>query len=616
MLSPYVIPPQSISPIECCTPAFAGSESIYGDMSVGAGPSEITAPSSVAAGQSPRLIDLLLPGTDHCAPPEEYVSYRNQHGAIYERSGLTPPAEVDDGAIEEIPRDLSHNMRSWSLRRSSPTPSSSSGSSTGSQNDRLPMQVQDPASSSEAIARRFHRDTCGVLSVKDGPTENPWRTLVWPLARDCPALYHAIASMTSFHQSAQFPSMRIQGIDHMQTAIKSLAEGLGNMRFDAAISTTLVLAFAESWDVHISTGINHIKGAKVLINQALVQHRQSPKQGEEWTRLKFLCNTWIYMDVIARLTSADDDESNDLDAIYNSIHATGRTDSSLDPLMGCAHSLFPIIGRVASLVRRSRRLVRDSPDLTMQAVRLKLQLEEWMPPSHIETPQDESTSPRDTIKTATAYQYATLLYLRQAFPELPSLPALVLAKKALCELASVEPNSRSCIIHIYPLMAAGCEMVDDDDRAWVIQRWELLASRMKLGIIDKSLTVTKEVWARRDARAAECDIFETARNDSMPTAQSHKSSLDAYLDNNDDDVCWLGSRPKRRATDADALQAHSISDLFALDRRRSDGSRHVNAGLELLDPDFTVKGHLHWLGVMRDWNWEGKVHNHAEHAED
>ncbi|KAF3032550.1 hypothetical protein E8E11_000802 [Didymella keratinophila] len=604
VLSPYVITPQSISPVECRTPAFPGSESIWGDVSVRAGPSEMTAASSVAAGQSPRLMDLLLPGTDHCAHPEEYQSYRDQHGAIYQPSGLTPPAEVDDEGVEEIPRDMNFDMRSWSLRQSSPTPSSSSGSSTGSQNHRLPMQVQGPASSSEAIARRFHRDTCGILSVKDGPTENPWRTLVWPLARDCPALYHAIASMTSFHQSAQFPPMRIQGMDHMQTAIQALAEGLGNMRFDAAISTTLVLAFAESWDMHISTGINHIKGAKVLINQALVQHRQSPKHGEEWIRLKFLCNTWIYMDVISRLTAADDDDSNDVDFVHDSIYSTGRPDSSLDPLMGCAHSLFPIIGRVASLIRTSRKLVGDNPDLTMQAVRLKSQLEEWLPPSHIESPQDETTSPRDAIKTAIAYQYATLLYLHQAFPELPSLPALILAKKALCELASVEPNSRSCIIHIYPLMAAGCEMVDDDDRAWVIQRWGLLSSRMKLGIIDKSLTVTKEVWARRDIRAAECNIFEAIRNDSMPAAQSRKRNLDAYLDSNDDDVCWLGSRPKRRVTDADAQPSHSISDLFALEQRRSDGSRQAHAGLKLLDSEFLVKGRLHWLGVMRDWNWE------------
>ena len=605
MLSPLAIAPQSISPVDSHAPTFPGSEGYYDDGSVRAGPSEITAPSSVAAGQSPRLMDLLLPGMDHCAPPEEYLLFRNQHDAFYQPTGFTPPVDPDDDNVEEIPRNLDQSSKPWPLRRFSPTPSNSFSSSARSTDHSIPMQLQDPLYSPETISRCFYNETCGVLSVKDGPTENPWRTLIWPLARDCPALYHAIASMTSFHQSWQCPPMRIQGIDHMHTAVQALAEGLQNMRFDAAISTTLVLAFAESWDVHISTGINHIKGAKVLIDQALVQHRQVPKRGEEWTRLKFLCNTWIYMDVIARLTSADDDESNDVDAVYDSIHSIGETEASLDPLMGCAHSLFPIIGRVATLIRKLRKSSRGCPDLVPQAMHLKSQLEKWTPPSHVENPEDETTSPRDSIKTATAYQYATLLYLHQAFPEVPSLPALVLAKRALCELAAVEPSSRSCIIHIYPLMAAGCEMVVEGDRAWVVQRWELLSSRMKLGIIDKSLTVTKEVWARRDAYAAECNVFEAMLNDSISSTEPRKRTLDAYLDKGDDDVCWLGSRPKRRAPDSNAQHLISISQLFEEESQWSQTSPHEN--VELINPKLTIKGRLHWLGVMRDWNWEGEI---------
>ncbi|KAH6618627.1 fungal-specific transcription factor domain-containing protein [Boeremia exigua] len=602
LLSPFAITPQSISPVESHAPFFPGPDSCYAEGSVRAERSEITAPSSVVAGQSPRLVDLLLPGTDHCAPPEEYMSYRNQHEDFYQPTGYTPPPDIADEEVEEIPRNLDQDSQSWSLRPSISTMSSSSSSSSGSPSHSIPLQPQDGLYSHETISRRFHRDTCGILSVKDGPTENPWRTLVWPLARDCPALYHAIASMTSFHQSSQFPPMRIHGIDHMHTAVQALAEGLQNMRFDAAISTTLVLAFAESWDVHISTGINHIKGAKVLISQALVQHRQVPKQGEEWKRLKFLCNTWIYMDVIARLTSTDDDESNDVDGIYDSIHSSQETEESLDPLMGCARSLFPIIGRVATLIRKLRKSTGDCEDLTLQAIHLKARLEEWTPPSHIESPEDETTSPVDSVKTATAYQYATLLYLHQAFPEIPSLPALALAKRALFEIASVEPSSRSSIIHIYPLMAAGCEMVNEADRAWVVQRWDLLSSRMKLGIIDKSLTVTQEVWSRRDAYAAECNTFDSMRSESDLSTRARKRDLDIYLDSGEDDIYWLGSRPKRRASDESTQHRALISPKFEQMRQRSEVVARDN--VELLHPEFTVKGRLHWVGVMRDWNWE------------
>merc|ERR1711963_718283 len=102
--------------------------------------------------------------------------------------------------------------------------------------------------------------------------------------------------------------------------------------------------------------------------------------------------------------------------------------------MGCAHTLFPIIGRVANLVRKVRKSDSNGPTIISQAVQLKSQLEEWAPPSFIEDPEDETTSPHDTIKTALAYRNATLLYLHQAVPEIPSESPSVLAKRVLCDL--------------------------------------------------------------------------------------------------------------------------------------------------------------------------------------
>ncbi|KAH8717025.1 fungal-specific transcription factor domain-containing protein [Phaeosphaeriaceae sp. PMI808] len=604
--SPYMMTPQSISPVDSFASAsLAEPQSTFG--AEGTRTRQDRAPSSVSSGQSPRLLDLLLPGTDLNVPPEEYPSFVSQHEAFYQPTGLTPPAEPIDDDVEEISRCSNLNSEAWVMRLPSPTPSSSSSSSSDSPG--LPMLVQPQFSlaSPENLTRRYDRDTCGVLSVKDGPTENPWRTLVWPLARDCPALYHAIASMTSFHQSKDTPALRIQGIDHMRSSVHALAAGLENMRFDAAISTTLVLAFSESWDQHIRTGINHIKGAKILINQALMQHRQTPKLGEEWARLKFLCNTWIYMDVIARLTSADEDENNDVDIVHESIYANGETDANVDPLMGCAHALFPIIGRVANLVRKVRRTKSNGPSIISQAIQLKSQLEEWAPPSFIEDPEDETTSPHDSIKAATAYQYATLLYLHQAVPEIPSQPSSVLAKRVLCELATVEPRSRSIIVHIYPLMAAGCEVMDQEDRNWVVDRWELMQSRMKLGILEKTLDVTKEVWCRRDAYAAECEMLDDMRCDSFSPNTPLKRDLNTFFEDfqPESDFCWVDTGSKRRAIDPLSYTVAIPSPVVVDPLTRGQTS---SGNTEPLEHEFTVKGRLHWLGVMKDWSWEGMLY--------
>lgn len=311
------------------------------------------------------------------------------------------------------------------------------------------------------------------------------------------------------------------------------------------------------------------------------------------------------MDVIARLTSADDDENNDVDFVHESIYASGEIDTKLDPLMGCAHTLFPIIGRVANLVRRVRRTNSNGPSIISQAIHLKLQLEDWTPPSFIEDPEDETTSPHDSIKTAVAYQYATLLYLHQAVPEVPSPPSSVLAKRVLCEIATVEPRSRSVIVHIYPLMAAGCEVMEKEDRDWVIERWGLMSSRMKLGILEKTLDVTREVWSRRDEYAADKKMLEEMPVDSFTPNTPVKRDFDSFFEDfqAEGDFCWLDANPKRRVIDPMSSYTVPVPSRVASAPPRQRQSSNGNT--ELLEHDFTVKGRLHWLGVMKDWNWEG-----------
>jgi hypothetical protein len=393
------------------------------------------------------------------------------------------------------------------------------------------------------------------------------------------------------------------------------------MHIHAAISTTLVLAFSESWDQHISTGKNHIKGAKLLIDEALFQHKQRPVQGDELSRLAFLCNSWLYMDVIARLSSADGDDFGDFDEYFNALDPNGRPMTQLDPLMGCASSLFPILGRVANLVRKARMAESNTPSIISQAMDLKMQLEDWVPPASIEDPEDETTNPHDAQRTARAYQYATLLYLHQAVPEIPSLKSAELARNALCELATVRPSSRSVIVSIYPLMVAGCEAVLEEDREWVRSRWRMLSSRMKLGILEKCQEVTQEVWNRRDAYAEA--MLQANSNDDVdspntvsPTSPLKRRFSSAFQDDADTDAdgifCWLDvPTSKRRLLNAasglfEVPQPAPVFLPMTSSSEFGEGRRRSDLDTEALPVEFTVKGRLHWLGVMRDWGWEGE----------
>ena len=202
----------------------------------------------------------------------------------------------------------------------------------------------------------------------------------------------AIASMTAFHMSHERPHLRVEGMEHMRRSIRSLASSLGNggMPADAALATTLVLAFAESWDRHISTGIQHLRGARVLMNQALVSRGKQGPTGEAMKRLQFLYNVWVYLDVLARLTSDDDeDEDHGFESI-NIGFGPVESQASVDPLMGCASSLFPLIGKVANLVRRVRRSEdANSIETIAEALELKTKIEEWICGTTFEPIEDE-----------------------------------------------------------------------------------------------------------------------------------------------------------------------------------------------------------------------------------
>ncbi|KAF2404466.1 hypothetical protein EJ06DRAFT_503689 [Trichodelitschia bisporula] len=469
-------------------------------------------------------------------------------------------------------------------------------------------QLTPLTDSPEQLCLRFDRQTCGILSMKDGPTENPWRTLIWPLAHESSALYHAIASMTSFHTSKNQPQLRVHGIDHMRSSVEELARGIADMNYDTAIATTLALAFAESWDQHISTGINHIKGAKILVSQAIAWHKQTPFSGYKLERLKFLTNAWVYMDVIARLTSMDKDESEDFDAVYSqlyNLYGHHSPTASVDPLMGAAASLFPVIGRVANLVRRVRRETCNSPAMISRAMQLKAALENWEPPTLSEVPQDPTTNVQHSLQTAEAYRWATLLYLHQAVPEIPSESSAELAKRVMCFLATVPLSSRTVIVHIYPLIAAGCEAQGAEDRGWVRGRWEAMAARMKIGVIDRCLEVVKEVWNRRDAYEAR------GRAEGSPVPVKRAFSFDEEdfdrkvvmgLDGDEWAVAEEGYEGrKRRVLGVEEEDEYGFPRVVKISRKRKTSRDAITGDL---DVEFTVKGSLHWLGVMKDWNWE------------
>jgi hypothetical protein len=223
--------------------------------------------------------------------------------------------------------------------------------------DNFPLHCRpdSQASYEELITTLFQRRTCGILSVKYDCDDNPWRSLVWPLTRNNPALSYAISAMTCLHLCSSRPELHSKGLMHVQQSIGILREPLefGTIQVDVALATKLALGLAKSWEAsRTSTGFEHLKEAKILLEKRYQVLENTEISLKRTRRLSFLANTWMYMDVIARLTTFGPDDCIDTKLITACNLLQKRTrDTKLDPLMGCA-SDCSVIGKAADLVRR------------------------------------------------------------------------------------------------------------------------------------------------------------------------------------------------------------------------------------------------------------------------
>ncbi|CAK9440438.1 uncharacterized protein LODBEIA_P45380 [Lodderomyces beijingensis] len=545
----------------------------------------------------------------------------------------------------------------------------------------------------EQILFLYSEHTSGIMSIKNGHHENPWRNMIVPLAHKYSCLFNSIASMTLFHLAGsrgvvrEPEQLQVRAGNYMKRCILELASGLsmmengieGELPADIALATCLNLAVSEGWDTHTSSGIAHLKGAKSMINKILSllketqasirdKHRNettSPTSASavaantaadtigrkggffdiqskltlidnfEYEKMvhdclkksdsvvipksiQFLFNIWIYFEVLAQMTADcnHDDKGIDLvatitkmlhkerasdksqaqaqaqtqtqspnqthggpakspseqsdasDKVFNFFEAFDNMDFDadvVDPLLGCSQALFSVMGRVANLVSKIRKVKdrdgwkkRNTLNTITQASELRQLLLDWTPnvgTGAIENEEGATSKTWDIascIATAEAYRHSTLLLLHQAVPEIPSLSSHSLAEKILILLASIPVSSNLSIVHIFPLLVASCEAEVGEERDWCKSRWTVLSEKMWIGNVDRAFEVVKEAWRRKDEESHE-----------QKETQRH--------------------HPK------DGLMSLIYGDSTKLGNKSDDGG---------------IESRTHWTNIMKEWGWE------------
>ena len=450
----------------------------------------------------------------------------------------------------------------------------------------------------------FRQTTGHTLSIQEEDDKNLWISLVLPVALEHPALYHAIAALTCLHTG----QLRAEGLRHLRSCSKLLSNNTNEIDspLDVNLAAHLILVHAHSWNSETPfLGIAHIESAGVLVEDILSNRADLNLARKDDCYLAFLVNAWIYMDAIARFTSGDICSPSASNLLDNNATQLDHRISNLDSLMGYSTSFFHIVRDVANLVNkiRSKSTSRNSPVIISQALDLKRKIEDWSIPVDLDSIRDHSPLMTDSIQTAEAFRWATLCTLYQTVPELPNQTSYgELAQKTLVYLATIPLSSPTLKTHMFPLMVAGADAVEEEDREFVRERWRAMSQRLAKSSVGRCLDVTEEVWKRRDEYLSLRGQSQAADLHRSQQTTSESSSHDLSDSRTHGTSSPTTSNPGGQPTQYFTVLGHG-SNTFPI-------SAAFKKGVDMLTRsgciEYTVRGRLHWLGVLKDWDLQRK----------
>lgn len=469
-----------------------------------------------------------------------------------------------------------------------------------------PPQHALPNDKTGDIIHLFEQHTSRSLSISDDPAKSPWITDIWPLSFIYAPLYHALAAMTCFHGplNSELSSL---GIRHLECASDTLhasvIDGEKSEALKAHIAKTITLAYLKLWDPQSSaTGLSYLAEARTLIKQAAAHHSDTQVLAEELKPLGMLMHAVLYLDVMSRFGF-----SNILHPGHESftefLNLASLTqpepEQHIESLVGFAPTLFSLLSRLADLVAQVRRGSgkRSSLDQISKATDLRAAFERWTPDVDVDRWSDGRALLTNTIQTTEAYRWAALLLVRQAVPEIPWAQSQAdVAHMSLSYLATIQSESSTTVAHTFPLLVAGVEAVDQDNKNWIRAKWRYMSETANMAHSARFLEITEEVWQRRE------DFEQRKGYDSRVQGGSASTQGDT-----------VNQRlPSLNTTDSSGRSHHHLNPSQNLHSTSTNfpDSLAFKKGIDPLTrsglTEYTVRGSLHFLTVMNDWKWECK----------
>ena len=196
---------------------------------------------------------------------------------------------------------------------------------------------------------------------------------------------------------------------------------------------------------------------------------------------------------------------------------------SIDPLLGLATSLWPVIHKLSSLLALKKEIEESAAHAETQGSAslrsefdalcsdVECALHEWQPmlpaAGKLRAMGGQANDMvitekqlQSTLNTALAYRHSSLVYLYRTIYECPRHHPMVQhhASASLLHCAATVESGGPMGALLWPLFVASCEATLLRDRALAREAFKGIGQRQGMTNIDRAWMIVQEVWSRTD----------------------------------------------------------------------------------------------------------------------
>ncbi|KAK9312243.1 fungal-specific transcription factor domain-containing protein [Lipomyces starkeyi] len=394
-----------------------------------------------------------------------------------------------------------------------------------------PLSILNYTRDQKELVYHFTMTISSVISYyrQEGPFRRLILSLLIPVAGRGPTaspptgpLLSSLCALASAHKSYargiaqgdQQLSYHTAALENLITHLEDLPARLEDETIqNVLLSSILILVYYEiAKGGYIDSISMHLNGAYRIITSFLnhvIFRLQTPNTtGTANYRVSketiFLFRIFQYFDVICSLSKRDKllDQSLQLHrflSTYSRLRppttaASEFPDDGIDPVIGLAEDLWPLIVRLCILCNDSEFGKALTPDIMCRASLLELELSSWEVPAA----SSSTSSPGDLAMQAAAkvYQLAAQIYLLRAFFPSENVADAIQGhvRCALDHLARVCTLEGNMAALLWPVSVVASECVDSIDRGFVKVVFQKLGKRQGMANVMRGLQSVEAGW--------------------------------------------------------------------------------------------------------------------------